>query len=76
MRLKFTMLSPVLSLIQLSGWRERARQTECAFSVCMEVAVGTQQAEVDGTCGELIEFAPVIYLPSSAVKEDTVSWWI
>lgn len=55
---------------------ERASETECAFSLCIEVAIGMQQAEVDGTCDELIEFAFLVYLPSSALREDTVSWWI
>lgn len=28
---------------------ERARQTECAFCLCIEVAIGMQQAKFDGT---------------------------
>lgn len=47
MCLKFTTLCPVLSLIRLRSWR--ARQTECAFCLCIEVAIGMQQAKVDGT---------------------------
>lgn len=54
----------------------RDKQTECTLSLNIKVAVGMQQAKVNGTCDELIEFALLVYLLGYAIREDTVSCWI